>query len=302
ALANSAQTTNQLMSSPSLVMVDVEPLYTLNAHIGRYLQIQLASGIFVFALGVIAYTIITRIFFIRPLQSIQVRARSLVADTSNAGTDAQSWSIDELGMLTRSFNLLSQSLSVQESESQLMTKQMRDLLIMSDAFISTLNLEHLLGEIVSRLGWITQVKNVSLLLYGREMLEPWAVAHWSSDHASNQDIASTTNTQPFRQQGAVTVHADPVSDITLAATTKLVAIPSARIGTSSDNHKAVDATKVNQTTIPYGMRRPRIPRPALRELDQNLAYITMQKQKIVYGEDIASIYQERGETWALMAL
>src|SRR5207244_3136898 len=50
------------------------------------------------------------------------------------------------------------------------------------------------------------------------------------------------------------------------------------------------------------MRRPRIPRPALRELDQNLAYITMQKQKIVYGEDIASIYQERGETWALMAL
>src|SRR5207245_1664668 len=62
ALANSAQTTNQLMSSPSLVMLDVERLYTLNAHTGRYVQLLLASGIFVFALGVIAYTIITRIF------------------------------------------------------------------------------------------------------------------------------------------------------------------------------------------------------------------------------------------------
>ncbi len=300
--AKTARAINQLKSSPSLAIVDVEPLYGVNTHIERYVLILLAIGIFVFAFGITASAFITLIFFIRPLRRIQAGVRSLVADSGNASIGRQPSTSDELSMLAHSFNLLSQSLSVQESESQLMTKQMRDLLIMSDAFISTLNLEHLLGEIVSRLGWITQVKNVSLLLYGREMLEPWAVAHWSSDQASNQNIASTTNTQPFRQQGAVTVHADPVSDITLAVTTKLVAIPSARIGTSSDNHKAVDATKVNQTTIPYGMRRPRIPRPALRELDQNLAYITMQKQKIVYGEDIASIYQERGETWALMAL
>src|SRR2546430_7179190 len=226
------------MSSPSLVMVDVEPLYTLNAHTGRYVQILLASGIFVFALGVIAYTIITRIFFIRPLQSIQVRARSLVADTSNAGTDAQSLSIDELGMLTRSFNLLSESLSVQKSESVAMTKQMRDLLIMSDAFISTLNLEHLLGEIVSRLGTITQVKNVSLLLYGREMLEPWAVAYWS-DQASSQNLTSANYKQPFCQQGQLTVHDDPASALHMAESTKNTAIPCNAPGTNSDKRKCL---------------------------------------------------------------
>ena len=35
-----------------------------------------------------------------------------------------------------------------------------------------------LGEIVSRLGMIMHVENVSLLLYGREMHSPWAVAQW----------------------------------------------------------------------------------------------------------------------------
>jgi signal transduction histidine kinase len=297
------RTKYQLQSSSSLVIVDIEPLYSLNAHTERYIQALLAIGMFVFAFGVIAYAFVTRIFFIRPLRRIQERVRTLVtAESSNAGIEAQPMTSDEFSMLARSFNLLSESLSVQESESQAMTKQMRDLLIMSDAFISTLNLEHLLGEIVSRLGSITQVKNVSLLLYGREMLEPWAVADWSSDKASNQNIASSNNLQPFRQQGAVTVHADPDGDITLAATTKMVAIPSARSGTSSDKRKAIGATKLNQPTIPYGLRRPRIPRPALRELDQHLAHITMQKQKLVFCEDIVAIYKEQGEAWALMAL
>jgi len=152
ARAGTAQAENQIKSSRSLTIVDIEPLYTANTHTGRYIQILLAVGIFVFAFGVIAYTFITRIFFIRPLRRIQARVRSLVAETNNAGTEVQSLTTDELSMLARSFNLLSESLSVQESESQAMTKQMRDLLIMSDAFISTLNLEHLLGEIVSRLG------------------------------------------------------------------------------------------------------------------------------------------------------
>ncbi len=301
ARAGTAQAENQIKSSRSLTIVDIEPLYTANTHTGRYIQILLAVGIFVFAFGVIAYTFITRIFFIRPLRRIQARVRSLVAETNNAGTEVQSLTTDELSMLARSFNLLSESLSVQESESQAMTKQMRDLLIMSDAFISTLNLEHLLGEIVSRLGWITQVKNVSLLLYGREMLEPWAVAHWS-DQAVNPNIADANNTQPFRQQGAVTVHTDPDGDITLAVTTKMTAIPAARLATTSDKRKAIGAAKPNQAPIPYALRRPRIPRPALRDLDQNLAHITMQKQKIVYGEDIARIYLERNESWAHMAL
>ncbi|HYT33420.1 MAG TPA: ATP-binding protein [Ktedonobacteraceae bacterium] len=301
-LATTAKAKNQWQSSPSLLIVDVEPLYTVNEHTGRYAQILVFIGIFVFALGVIAYTFITRIFFIRPIRRIQASVRSLVAESSNAGIEIPSLTSDELSMLARSFNLLSESLSVQESESQAMTKQMRDLLIMSDAFISTLNLEHLLGEIVSRLGTITQVKNVALLLYGREMLEPWAVACWSNQ-APLQNPATNNQAQPFRHEGAVTVHADPDGDITLAVTTKLVAIPSARLGTSSDKRRAISAAKPNQKTpIPYAERRPRIPRPALRELDQNLAHITMQKQRIVYGEDIAKIYQERGEAWTLLAL
>jgi signal transduction histidine kinase/methyl-accepting chemotaxis protein len=301
AFATTAKAKNQWQSSPSLLIVDVEPLYTVNEHTGRYAQILVFIGIFVFALGVIAYTFITRIFFIRPIRRIQARVRSLVAESSNAGIETPSLTSDEFSMLARSFNLLSESLSVQESESQAMTKQMRDLLIMSDAFISTLNLEHLLEEIVFRLGSITQVKNVALLLYGREMLEPWAVARWSNQ-APLQNPASNNQAQPFRHEGAVTVHADPDGDITLAVTTKLVAIPSARLGTSSDKRRAISAAKPNQTPTSYGERRPRIPRPALRELDQNLAHITMQKQRIVYGEDIAKIYQERGEAWALLAL
>src|SRR5205085_409250 len=87
-----------------------------------------------------------------------------------------------------------------------------------------------------------------------------------------------------------------------AVTTKMAAIPAARPGTNSDKRNAVNAAKSNQASIPYGLRRPRIPRPALSDLDQNLAHITMQKQKIVYGEDIARIHQEQGDTWACMAV
>src|SRR5207249_2996374 len=82
--------------------------------------------------------------------------------------------------------------------------------------------------------------------------------------------------------------------ITLAVTTKMVAIPN-----SSEKRKAI--SPLNQPTT-YGLRRPRIPRPALRDLDMILARMTMQKQKIIYGEDIATIYQERGEVWSHMAL
>jgi signal transduction histidine kinase len=40
----------------------------------------------------------------------------------------------------------------------------------------------------------------------------------------------------------------------------------------------------------------------LRNLDITLARMAMQKHKIVYAENIASIYQERGESWAHAAL
>src|SRR5437588_2469543 len=295
-LAGTVQAKNQLANSPSLVLVDVEQLYSVDAHTTRDLELLAAMGVFVFALGVIAYAFITRYFFLRPLRRLQARMRSLMEN--NASTGVSTVKNDELSMLVSSFNLLSDSLYVKESESLAMTIQMRDLLIMSDALISTLNLEHLLGEIVSRLGSIMQVKNVSLHLYGREMISPWAVAHWADQAEGSDPLLPASRTLP--QQGAVTVHADPDGDITLAATSKMAAIPGLRPGAS--NGKRTGAAQRSQPPTSYGLRRPRIPRPALRDLDMILARMAMQKQKIIYGEDIATIYQERGEAWSRMAL
>src|SRR5438270_10355843 len=224
-------------------------------------------GIFVFALGVFTYAFITRYFFLRPLRRLQARMRSLVAN--NASAEVSSPANDELSMLVSSFNLLSNSLYVKESESMVMTMQMRDLLIMSDALISTLNLEHLLGEIVSRLGSIMQAKNVSLHLYGREMISPWAVAHWADQVQGSDPLLPASRTLP--QQGAVTVHADPDGDITLAATSKMAVVPGLRPGNSRGKRSATGAKQRSQPAASYGMRRPRIPRPALRDLDMILA-------------------------------
>src|SRR5207249_3207069 len=81
-LAKAVPAANQLPNSPSLVIVNVEPLYSISVRGDRILQIVLAMGVFVFALGVIAYTLITRYFFIRPLRGLQARVRSLVAGQS----------------------------------------------------------------------------------------------------------------------------------------------------------------------------------------------------------------------------
>ncbi|MFL5657059.1 MAG: ATP-binding protein [Ktedonobacteraceae bacterium] len=296
-LAGTVEAKNQWGNSPSLVLVDVEQLYSVNAHTEKAVQLLIAMGIFVFALGVFTYAFITRYFYLRPLRRLQARMRSLVA---NASTEVSSPANDELSMLVSSFNLLSNSLYVKESESVAMTMQMRDLLIMSDALISTLNLEHLLGEIVSRLGSIMQVKNVSLHLYGREMISPWAVAHWADQAQGSDPLLPASPTLP--QQGAVTVHADPDGDITLAATSKMAVIPGLRPGNSHGKRNAIGTKQRGQPSASYAMRRPRIPRPALRDLDMILARMAMQKQKIIYGEDIATIYQERGEVWSHMAL
>src|SRR5205085_1962511 len=149
---------------------------------------------------------------------------------------------------------------------------------------------------------IMHSRSVSLLLYGREMLSPWAVAQWS-DRSSNTLLSSTRQ----QQRGAVTVHTDPEGDITLTATTKMAAIPGPfpRAGASNGNSGktyTMHVTKLATPVEPYGLRRPRIPRPALRDLDMILARKVMQKQKIAYGEDVARIYQESGEPWAGMAL
>ncbi|HEX9134722.1 MAG TPA: histidine kinase dimerization/phospho-acceptor domain-containing protein [Ktedonobacteraceae bacterium] len=290
----------QLAGSPSLVIVNIEPLYSINAHAMRAVQIMVGLAVFIITLGVTGYALVARTFFVRPLRRLQARVAALVAD--NADTELTASTIDELSMLTRSFSLLSESLYTRENESNVITKQMSDLLTISDVLISTLNLEELLGEVVSRLGHMMNAKDVALLLYGREMQSPWAVARWSSQQLSNGSIPAANSSQ---QSGAVTVHTDPGGDITMAVTSKMAAIaaPATRsLSSSSGKRSAIRAPKLTSQTEQAALRLPRIPRPALRDLDMILARMAMQKQKIAYGEDVQMIYQERGEAWSRMAM
>ena len=290
----------QHQSGDSLVIVDVERFYGLNIRADKGVLILIFLGIFIITLGVTGYALVAKTFFVRPIRRLQGRVAALVAD--NGDTELAASTIDELSMLSRSFSLLSESLSTRENESDVITRQMSDLLAMSDVLISTLNLEGLLGEIVSRLGHIMQAKGVTLLLYGREMQSPWAVARWSNQQNSNGSIPVVNSSS---QYGAVTVHTDPTGDITMTATTKMaaIAVPAKRSDpTSSGKRSAIRVPKLTSQTGQVAIRVPRIPRPALRDLDMILARMSMQKQKIACGEDIHMIYQERGEAWARKAL
>ncbi len=311
-LASQTSIEHQLASSPSLVIVAVVPIYGFNLQNPRHVLLILGMGLFTFSLGAFGYMLIIMALFIRPLRRLQSQARAMLPTT--AESDTTLLNTDDLSMLSRSFNLLSESL---ESESQAMIEQMSNLLIMSDALISTLNLEHLLGEIVSRLGMIMHVEHVSLLLYAREMHSPWAVAQWIDpnlnpektiaahvvppSHSSSSRSYQSTTRSISSQHGAVTVYADPDGDITMAATTKMVALPG-RKNTTSGKRGAIRTPKLSQSDTPPGLRVPRIPRTALRDLDMILARMVIQRKKIAYGEDIATIYQERQENWARMAL
>src|SRR5262249_14835499 len=98
-------------------------------------------------------------------------------------------------------------------------------------------------------------------------------------------------------------------------TTKMVAMPTLKPASPGGQRGALRATKLaqpisgqnvaNPVSPPpnkHSMRQPRIPRSALRDIDLSLARMAIQRQKIVYGEDIAQIYQERQEQWAQRAL
>jgi len=146
-----------------------------------------------------------------------------------------------------------------------------------------------------------QAKSVSLLLYGREMQSPWAVAQWSDSQLSNGYVASNSS----QQHEAVTIHTDPAGNITMAVTTKMTAVTapvSRSIQPSSGKRPAIRVPKLTPQREQAPLRRPRIPRPALRDLDLILARRAMQKQKITYSEDIQIISQEHGEAWSFMAL
>jgi len=261
----------------------------------RVLLLLLGVGICILALGIFLHVFITQVFFIRPLRRLQAQVRTQVVEKAGVILPAQ----DEIAMLSHSFDLLSESL---ESESQAMIEQMSNVLVMSDALISTVNLEHLLGETVARLGHVMKAKHVSMLLYGREMLSPWAVAQWSE-----AGVTGTTSPIPLSprrseslaglEKGEVTVHADPYGDVTMAVTTKMVALPTSISGKGK-------AVRPGQSTPQpsYGIRRPRIPRPALRDLDMILARTVISKQKIAYDEDIAFDTEEHNNGWTHLAL
>jgi signal transduction histidine kinase len=300
-LAASVSPVYQASGSPQMLIAVVEPLYSFNYQNPRLMLIIFGLGICIFGLGVITLISLTSRLFIQPLHNLQTYAHSLVDSNANPSLSQAAQPADhhdDLKMLSRSFNLLSESL---ENENQAMMEQMSNLLIMSDALISTLNLEHLLGEIVTRLGGIMRSQHVSLLLYRREMLTPWAVAQWSDPtRAKTTLINDNSSTQ---NRSTVTVYADPVGDITLAATTKMAAIPTTRKQTGSGQRRALRPPQEHtKGEISHSLPRPHIPRSALRDLDIILARMVIQRQKIAYGEDIPAIFRERQENWARMAL
>lgn len=278
----------QTIDSPDLALGTAEPLYSVNVHPRRTALLVMGIGIFVFSLGTMLYTFFTSVLLIRPLRRLQVQAQTLVAQ--NTGLQTSLRQTDEFNMLTQSYYLLDESLY---NESQALIDQMSNLLIMSDALMSTLNLEQLLSEFVSRMGHIMKVKHVSLLLYGRESIAPWAVAQWAGE-------LENIPTQPISSlQGAITVYTDPDNDITMAVTSKMVAIPTMHTATASAKRVAVRA---RASALPVNGCPSRIPNHALRDLDMTLARMSIQRQKIVYGENISEIYQERQEHWARLAL
>ncbi len=305
-LSTSVRAANQLVKTAPLVMVDVEPDGLVDNIRWHMVLIIGGIGIFIFGLGIVLYALFAQVLFIRPLRQLDFHVRTLVA--SNGVETQVVPAHDELGTLSRSFNLLSESL---ESENQAIVEQMGNILVLSDALVSTLNLEHLLGEVVSRLGHIMQARHVSLLLYGREMPSPWAVAQWSDDPETN---VSPQNVNPARttlmppvvplhtpSSGAVTVHADPNRDITMTATTKMVALSAQRLSTASGKRSALNSGKQSAMSQ-QNERNARIPRPALRDLDMILARMVIQRKKIAYAEDIEAVYRERNESWARLAI
>jgi signal transduction histidine kinase len=285
----------QMPNTPSLMLVAAEPMNTLNASNKWLLILLLGLGLAILALGVIVYTLIASLLFINPLRRLQTQ----VVNTVLPEEPVTSPDGDELYMLAQSFDLLTRSM---DSESQAHTAQLRNLLVMSDTLISTLNLDQLLGEVVARLGATMQAKHVSLLLYGREMQIPWAVAQWSDQQQSSD--AYMLSPLPGHP-GVVSVHADPDSDITTVVTTKMVALPGpVRQPSTSKRASIRSPRKVAESgrTLVHEPRRPRIPHAALRDLDMILARMVIQRKKIAWGEDVAAIYHERKEPWARLAL
>lgn len=277
-------------------------IYDVKQPSSRLPLLLLLLGVCVFLLGAITYILMTNILFLRPLRRLHHAISTFILHHSDSiqsakrHTSAQQ-SQGDLAGLEQAFSLLTQSL---EDENQAMVEQMNHLLFINDAFISTLNLEQLLGEIVVRLGTIMRVKHVSLQLYGREMPTPWAVAQWQrSTPEATTPQPSMVYEMPIRALHAsleknVAVYADPDRDITLAATTKMVALSTRPHSAQSLQLKAGPALSTGP-----GRTRSRIPHSALREVDTLLAQEVMREKEIVYRENLTATSQEH---WVQLAL
>jgi signal transduction histidine kinase len=296
-LAANVRLPQQITGSPSLVIAVIEPIYNLDLHSRNELFLIGGLALIVFALGIIIYACIARVYLIQPVNRLQSYAQAIVSNATDQPVKQAKG--DELSTLAHAFTVLSESLN---SESQALTEQTRNLLIISDTLISTLNLEHLLSEFVACMGPIMQARHVSLLLYGPDMHIPWAVAQWSDQN--DRQAQSAPLPQYNGNSGAVTVHVDPKGDITLAATTKMAAIPAIKpVNTSSGKRAALRATKIMKDQPEFAtLPRPHIPDQVLRDLDMSLARLVIQRQKIAYAEDVKKIYHENGEAWASLAL
>lgn len=319
-LADVIQAPQQVPGSPPLIIADAEPLYEIDTRNGSQFLLLTGLGLFTIALGVIIYAIATRLFLTRPLHRLQAYTQAII--DSDGGQHVPLATGDELQNLANSFEQLSELLN---EEGQALTEQMINLLIISDMLVSTLNLEQLLNDFVARMGQIVNAQHVSLLLYGRETSAPWAVAHWSEEATdAQQPLLSVDNfgpgngyssiigglssvTDSISQQairnGSASVYIDPTGDVTLAVTSKIAAIsmPGSRAAKTSRKTSRNLETGKEQAT-PREQHRSRIPGHALREIDTILARIVIQRKKIAFGEDIEKIYQERGESWAHLAL
>jgi signal transduction histidine kinase len=297
-LGNEITIEKQTSASPRLIVIAIEQMDTISIQHPQSLLIATGTGLFILAIGILLYILLLRTIFTQPIRQLQSEISMLVASTNGTRLE-EPQDADEIKMLANSFQQLGESL---ENEGQAMMEQMRNLLIMSDALVSTLNLEELLGEIVARLGNIMQVKHVSLLLYGREMLSPWAVAHYRKPQKGDTRVGYSSVASSFGTESSgskpVTVYVDPNGDITLAATTKMAAVSTSKVKPSSGKVH----TPKSPPPLPYNIRRPRIPQEALRDFDLVLARMVIQKHKIAYGEDIAMIFEERQEKWTKMAI
>jgi signal transduction histidine kinase len=321
-LASEVRTPHQIASSPSLVIADSETLYDINVHSSSQLLLLAGLGLFSLALGVLLYTLIVRLFLLHPLRRLQAYTQAVMDSDGIQYTPLIT--DNELQDVAHSFEQLSELLN---EESQTLAEQMRNLLIISDMMVSTLNLEQLLGEFVTRMGQIVGAQYVSLLLYGRETSAPWAVAQWPvtpgiDEQAPlvnvaeftpiNTGLASTTGNFPTAKgrasqavppNSSAAVYIDPIGDVTLAITTKLAAVSVPSASSSRTARKTFRARRAVKEPSPLQeQRRSRIPKHALREIDTHLARVVIQRKKIAFGDDIERIYHERKEAWAHSAL